>query len=45
MKGLLFFSEVVADMEDRGVCLDFEICDIAFRKIHKPLEKRDGTSQ
>lgn len=36
---------VVADMEDRGVCLDFDICDSLHDKYHKIKEEREQTAQ
>ncbi len=36
---------VVADMEDRGVCLDFDICKNLHEKYHSIKEEREHTAQ
>nr|DAZ84831.1 MAG TPA: DNA polymerase [Caudoviricetes sp.] len=36
---------VVADMEDRGVCLDFEVCKNLHEKYHSIKEEREQTAQ
>lgn len=36
---------VVADMEDRGVCLDFDVCKNLHEKYHSIKEEREQTAQ
>lgn len=36
---------VVADMEDRGVCLDFDVCKNLHEKYHGIKEEREQTAQ
>ena len=36
---------VVADMEDRGVCLDFDVCKNLHEKYHSIKEEREHTAQ
>lgn len=36
---------VVADMEDRGVCLDFDVCDSLHKKYHEIKEEREQIAQ